>query len=256
VQTSSPAATDEVPVVRSEPYTENNLLDLLSSESARQAHYRHLRERESLLVANRLGLADGAVLEVGCGWYPARDLFPSPAFHLVAVDADPACAAHALESGQADEAFAGSAGRLQLEPRSFDVVLYRLVLHHIAYQGSLDPCFAEAARALRPGGRLVAIEPGLWHPVGLGLALANNLGVATRLHGTPDDLPLSPRGLMASARAAGLRAELHAVTYTWRRLSAHVQRLLRPLDEVGSRPKIARFGHTLMLIGTKPIDAT
>jgi SAM-dependent methyltransferase len=160
--------------------------------------------------------------------------------------------AHALESGQADEAFVGNAGRLQVEPRSFDVVLYRLVLHHVAYQGPLDPCFAEAARALRPGGKLVAIEPGLWHPVGLGLALANRLGIATALHGTPDDLPLSPRGLVAAARAMGMRAELHAVTYTWRRLSPRVQRVLQPLDEIGSRSKISRFGHTLMLIATKP----
>jgi hypothetical protein len=98
----------------------------------------------------------------------------------------------------------------------------------------------------------VAIEPGLWHPVGLGLALANRLGVATALHGTPDDLPLSPRGLVAAARAMGMRAELHAVTYTWRRLSARMQRVLQPLDKIGSRPKIARFGHTLMLIATKP----
>jgi SAM-dependent methyltransferase len=237
---------------RSAPYREDNLLDRLSSDAAREAHYRHVREREARLLSDRLGITNGAVLEVGCGWHPARDLFPSPAFGLVAVDADPSCVAHALESGQADEAFVGNAGRLQVEPRSFDVVLYRLVLHHVAYQGPLDPCFAEAARALRPGGKLVAIEPGLWHPVGLGLALANRLGIATALHGTPDDLPLSPRGLVAAARAMGMRAELHAVTYTWRRLSPRVQRVLQPLDEIGSRSKISRFGHTLMLIATKP----
>jgi SAM-dependent methyltransferase len=255
VQTANSTTAAEPPAVRSAPYRENNLLDRLSSDAARQAHYRHLRERESRLLTNRLRIAHGAVLDVGCGWHPARDLFPSPAFRLVAADADPGCAAYALESGQADEAFVGNAGRLGLEPGSFDIVLYRLVLHHVAYQGPLDACFAEAARALRPGGRLVAVEPGLWHPVGLGLALANRLGVATAVHGTPDDLPLSPRRLAAAASAVGLRAELHAVTYTWRRLSARVQRVLRGLDELGSRPKVARFGHTLMLIATKPIEA-
>ncbi len=65
------------------------------------------------------------------------------------------------------------------------------------YQGPLSPCFSEAARLLRPGGALVAIEPGLWHPVGLGLALANRAGVASAVHGTPDDIPLSPRRLVA-----------------------------------------------------------
>ncbi len=100
----------------------------------------------------------------------------------------------------------GRAGELDFAPASFDVVLYRLVLHHIAYQGPLGPVFDEAARLLRPGGALVAVEPGLWHPVGAGLALANRARLGTRVHGTPDDIPLSPRDLLADARAAGLDA--------------------------------------------------
>jgi hypothetical protein len=127
-------------------------------------------------------------------------------------------------------------------------VLYRLVLHHVAFQGPLAPCFTEAAALLRPGGALVAIEPGLWHPVGAALALANRTGTSTALHGTPDDIPLSPRRLVAEARAAGLEPELHAVTYGWRRLPPSLQRVVQPLDELGSRRRAAVFGHTLMLI--------
>ena len=78
-----------------------------------------------------------------------------------------------VESGELDEGLAGRAGELPFEDQSFDVVLYRLVLHHIAYQGPVGPCFEEARRLLRPGGAMVAVEPGLWHPVGGGLALAN-----------------------------------------------------------------------------------
>jgi hypothetical protein len=111
--------------------------------------------------------------------------------------------------------------------------------------------FSEAARLLKPGGAVIAIEPGLWHPVGLGLALANRTGTATKVHGTPDDIPLSPRRLIAEARQAGLTPELHAVTYTWRRLPARIQRTLRPLDNLGERPRAARFGHTLMLIARR-----
>ena len=66
---------------------------------------------------------------------------------------------------------------------------------------------------------MIAVEPGLWHPVGLGLAIANRAGAGTAIHGTPDDIPLSPRRLESEATAAGLAAELHAVTFTWRRLA-------------------------------------
>ena len=59
----------------------------------------------------------------------------------------------------------------------------------------------EAARLLRPGGALVAVEPGSLHPVGTGLAAANALGLGDAVHGTPDDIPLSPGGLLdAGAR--------------------------------------------------------
>jgi SAM-dependent methyltransferase len=212
-----------------------------------------MMDRERELVARRLGLPGGDVLSVGCGWHPGRHMFPAPEFRIVAVDADPSRVAGVLQTGSADEALVGHAGRIDLPAASFDVVLYRLALHHIAFQGPLAPCFTEAARLLRAGGALVAVEPGLWHPVGATLSLANHTGLATALHGTPDDIPLSPRRLTAEARDAGLEPELHAVTYGWRRLPASIQRGLEPLDRIGSRPRTARFGHTLMLIARRPV---
>jgi SAM-dependent methyltransferase len=132
------------------------------------------------------------------------------------------------------------------------VVLYRLVLHHVVYGQPLGPVLEEAARLLRPGGALVAMEPGRWHPVGGGLALANRLGLGPVVHGTPDDIPISPRELVREARAAGLEPELHAVTFGWRRLPTAAQRALHTLDYAGSRPRLAPFGHTLMLIARRP----
>jgi SAM-dependent methyltransferase len=234
-----------------EPYQGDNLLDRLSSSDTLQVHYDHMMSRERELVM-ATGLAGGDVLSVGAGWHPGRHMFPAPAFRLVAVDADPDRVAGVRQSGRADEAHVGLAGRLDLPDESFDVVLYRLVLHHIAFQGPLAPCFGEAHRLLRPGGLMIAIEPGLWHPVGLGLQLANRAGLATALHGTADDIPLSPRRLVHEAHRAGLEPRLRAVTYTWRRLPAGVQRAVQPLDRLGSRPRAARFGHTLMLIADKP----
>ncbi len=235
----------------SEPYRKGNLLDRVSARETLEFNYRHMMRRERALLERRLGLDGGEVLSVGCGWHPGRHLFPAPAFRLTGVDADPNKVAGVLAEGRADSAHVGYAGLLEDPPESFDVVLYRLVLHHLAFQGPLAPCFEEAARLLKPGGAMVAIEPGLWHPIGLGLAIANRAGAATAVHGTPDDVPLSPRRLIAEARSAGLVPELHAVTYTWRRLPPALQRALQPLDELGSRPRAARFGHTLMLIGRR-----
>ena len=215
-------------------------------------HYEQERRREQQLVRRRLGLTGGEVLSVGCGWHPGRHLFPSPEFRMTGVELDPQVVDALVEAGEIDEGIAGKAGELQLPDGSFDVVLYRLVLHHIAYQGPLAPCFAEAGRLLRPGGALVAVEPGLWHPIGAALALANRAGLGTLVHGTPDDIPLSPRSLEGEARAAGLEPELHAVTFGWRRLPAPVQRLVQPVDGLGSRPRAAPFGHTLMLIARRP----
>jgi SAM-dependent methyltransferase len=236
------------PPASSEPYQPRNFFDRLSRSSTLEVNYRHMMERERAVVDRRLDLTGGDVLSVGAGWHPGRHLFPAPDFRLVAVDSQPDRVAGVLSTGRADEAHVGYAGNLPFPDASFDVVLYRLVLHHIAFQGPLTPCFAEAARLLRPGGALIAIEPGSWHPVGLGLSLANRTGLATALHGAPDDIPLSPRRLVAEAGAAGLAPELHAVTYTWRRLPPVVQRALQPLDALGSRSRAAWFGHTLILL--------
>ena len=232
----------------SEPYRADNLLDRVGDAGTRQVHYDQEMRRERAILDRRLPLAGGEVLSVGCGWHPGRHLFPRPAFRMTGVDLDAAMIASLLESRDLDDGAVARAGELSYEPRSFDVVLYRLVLHHVVFQRPLGPVFVEAARLLRPGGALVAVEPGLWHPVGGGLALANRAGLGPAVHGTPDDIPLSPRLLVREARAAGLEPELHAVTFGWRRLPAGAQRALHAFDGAGSRPRLAPFGHTLMLI--------
>jgi SAM-dependent methyltransferase len=231
----------------SEPYEPDNLLDRRSDPATLQVHYDQEHRRERTLLDARLPMAGGDVLSVGCGWHPGRHLFPRPAWRMTGVEINPAM----LESDELDAAVEGRAGELPFEPSSFDVVLYRLVLHHVVFQAPLGPVFEEAARLLRPGGAMVAIEPGLWHPVGAALQLANRAGLGTRVHGTPDDVPLSPRLLLREARAAGLEPELHAVTFGWRRLPAGAQRALHWLDPLGSRPRLAPFGHTLLLIARR-----
>ena len=230
--------------VASEPYDPDNLLDRHSRRSTLERHYRHMEARERSLVDRRLGLRGGDVLSVGSGWHPGRHLFPGAGLPARRRRPRPGAGLRCARDRPCRRGARGYAGRLELPSQSFDVVLYRLVLHHIAFQGPLSPSFTEAARLLRPGGALIAIEPGAWHPVGAALALANRTGLATRVHGTPDDVPLSPRRLVDEARSAGLSPELHAVTYGWRRLAPRVQGAVTRLDRLGSRPRAAQFPDT------------
>ena len=236
----------------SETYTPENLLDRMSDPATLAAQYERGKRRERELLDRHLGLDGGDALSVGCGWHPGRHLLPKPAWRLVAADIDPERPRAAVASGEADAGMQGAAGRLdELPDGSFDVVLHRLVLHHVVFAGPLEPVLAEAHRLLRPGGALVAIEPNLFYPVGAGLALANRAGLGVRVHGTPDDIPLSPRRLAAAARAAGLTPQLHAVSYSWRRLPVRAQRAVGALDRFGSAPGARWLGHTFMLIARR-----
>ena len=140
------------------------------------------------------------------GGTPGRHLFPAPQFELTAVDPVYERVELALYRNTADEGHVGRAGELDFPAASFDVVLYREVLHHVVFQQPLDGPLSEAHDLLRPGGALVIIEPNLWHPIGGTLALANRLRVATKLHGTPDDVPLSPRRLIQEPAHSRIRA--------------------------------------------------
>jgi SAM-dependent methyltransferase len=236
----------------SEPYEPENLLDRLSDPSTLALQYGQVKRREQELLGRLLPDPGPDVLSVGAGWDVGRHLFPAPRFRLTAVDVDPTMVQLALDREQADAAVVARAGELPFEAESFDVVLYRLVLHHVAFQRPLGPVIAEAARLLRPGGALVAVEPGLFHPVGAALALANRVGLARRIHGTVDDLPLSPRVLRAHARNAGLEPQSHAVTYAWRRLPKALQRAIYPLDRLGSAPILRDLGHHILLFALQP----
>jgi SAM-dependent methyltransferase len=205
-----------------------------------------------MLLSRRLGHPSGDVLSVGSGWLPGRHLFPAPQWRLTAVDLEEDRIRYAREQGTADDGFVGAAGALsELPDASFDVVLYRYVLHHVVFHQPLAPVLAEARRLLRPGGAAVIIEPGLFHPVGAALAAANRLGLGVRVHGTPDDVPLSPRTLARTARDAGLRPEIHAVSYSWRRLPAPLQAVAGALDGLGSLPGARWLGHTFLLIARR-----
>jgi len=85
------------------------------------------------------------------------------------------------------------ATRLPFRDCSFDAILVRDLLHHVPdRQGIL----AEAARVLRPGGRLTLIEPNGKNPIIAAMALA--------IRAERGMLVSSARRALAEARAAGL----------------------------------------------------
>lgn len=236
----------------SEEYTADNLLDRVTPRDRMEHQYAREEAREAAIVRARLGMRGGEVLSVGSGWLPGRHLFGAPDWRLVAVDIDEGKHRWLEQEGLADETHVARAGELGfLGEGRFDVVLYRYVLHHVVFAQPLGPVLEEARRLLRPGGALVVIEPGLLHPVGAALAAANRARLGVRVHGTPDDIPLSPHRLAREARRAGFATEVHAVSYSWRRLPVALQRAAGALDRFGSAPGARWLGHTFLLLGRR-----
>ena len=106
-------------------------------------------------------------------------------------------------------------------------------------------CCAPAARSSRSSRTSFT-------PSAPALALANRAGLGVKVHGTPDDIPLSPRRL-ARRRARG-RAAARSCTPSATRgggCRGAAQRAVGALDRFGSAPGLRWAGHTFMLIARK-----
>jgi SAM-dependent methyltransferase len=102
------------------------------------------------------------VLEIGCGDGRVAAGLAGWAASYVGLDADPAALAEA-ETRVPDATFVEGRGEaLDFADESFDVVLFTLCLHRMDAEAALD----EARRVLRPGGRVVVLEPVPFSEVG------------------------------------------------------------------------------------------
>jgi ubiquinone/menaquinone biosynthesis C-methylase UbiE len=112
------------------------------------------RMRSDLLAS-----AKGRTIELGAGTGANLDLYPEAVTELVAVEPDPHMAARLqprVAAKGASVSFAQApAERLPFEDSSFDTAVFTLVLCTVP-----DPeaALAEAARVLKPGGRLLFLE--------------------------------------------------------------------------------------------------
>lgn len=104
------------------------------------------------------------VLEVGSGGgFTAEALLERfPDWRLVATDYDPGMIEHAATRlarfGERVRVERADAAALPYPDRSFDLVISILVWHHV---GTWERATAEAARVLRPGGRLLLVDAAL-----------------------------------------------------------------------------------------------
>lgn len=105
------------------------------------------------------------VLDAGCGSGRVFQYrLPRPARLVVGLDRT----VHAAGNPNIDQAVRGDLGRLPFGDGVFDLVISSHVAEHLTEP---ELVFAELARVLRPGGRLLILTPNRWHYVTLAARL-------------------------------------------------------------------------------------
>jgi len=105
------------------------------------------------------------VLDAGCGSGRVFQYrLPRPARLVVGLDRT----AQVAGNPNIDQAVRGDLGRLPFREAAFDLVISSHVAEHLTEP---EMVFAELARVLRPGGRLLILTPNRWHYVTLAARL-------------------------------------------------------------------------------------
>jgi len=201
--------------------------------AADDPHYRwqtepgYFADTERALVELTGLSAAGRLLEIGCG--EGGNLY-----HLggrtgfVGIDLSAEKVRHAAARLPAVRFARSDAARLPFGDAAFDAVLIRDLLHHVSDRAAV---MGEAARVLRPGGTLCAIEPNRASPLILAQALFIPAERAV--------LVSHARRLAAELRAAGLAD----VAVRRAQPLPLARALLHPklgLSRLGTRPGVAR----------------
>jgi SAM-dependent methyltransferase len=100
------------------------------------------------------------VLEIGPGYGATTDVFAGLLPRLTSVEIDPDLAARLQDryAGTHVEVVLGDATQLAFPDRRFSGAVCFSMLHHVPSPELQDRLFAEAARVLRPGSPIVAVD--------------------------------------------------------------------------------------------------
>jgi SAM-dependent methyltransferase len=140
------------------------------------------------------------MLDVGCGTGESRQVYRSHVGSYVGLDLSARAVERAAARFPQDSWRVGDATALPFADSTFDLVAFSSVLHHI---DNFPAAVAEAARVLKPGGRVFAFDPNVLHPA---MALLRHPSSPLYLSQgvSPNEKPLRPRVLREAFRAAGL----------------------------------------------------
>lgn len=165
-------------------------------------------------AARRLCPPDPAwtVLDIGCGTGAALAEYAAHGCRVIGVDPSPAMLAQARERlGPEADLRVVDGRRLPVDDGSIDLVLVSLVLHSVSNEEAVA-LLREAARVLRPGGRVLVVDfgtSGLRFPrgwIGRGVTVVAELAAGPQ-HAANSLAYLRRGGLPALVAAAGLEEQ-------------------------------------------------
>ena len=255
---TEPRRRSAKPVLHGTPIeNEDNFLDRFSAPDRLNYFAEAFFTVEKELVAEKVApvVPRGTVLNVGCGRHGTeRILFPKTSYAIYGVDTNEESLEILGKRGIYEGLIKGSIASLPVPSATVDIVYLRLILHHlVSPRNLLREGLRESFRVLKPGGMLVLVEPNAWHPVGALMNLAHVLRLDMYIHGTNDDVALSPLRLRRELSAFASEVSTHVVSYTWRRLPISVQTVFNRLQRRMGRlnEKVPFFAHTLMMTAVK-----
>src|SRR5208337_2787018 len=124
---------------------------------------KHLGERTDVAaIAELASVAGLTVVDVGCGAGKSSRELATLGARVIGVEPDPIQAATNREAEPAAGVtfFEARAESLPVASGSADAVFFFRSLHHVPIE-TMEAALAEAVRALKPGGFLCVVEPGM-----------------------------------------------------------------------------------------------